>query len=165
MPRKSSPPRLPPLIPVRPLSPISPLGTTYRTSPVSPLTPSPPLFRPVQFKSPEQSPVLKATHHAQPESRVPTQTPVPDTAPTEPEAETLPIPPMRPERPLSQISHSSVNALPRRLEWSDPVLETQTARKGNERRAQRELYILMALVLVLGMIFLIVWLSVSHAGQ
>ncbi|KAK0507016.1 hypothetical protein JMJ35_010474 [Cladonia borealis] len=167
MPRKSPPPRLPPLDPIRPLSPVSPLGTTYRTSPVSPLTPSPPLFRPVQFRSSETTPILKATHHAQPESRVPTPTPapVPDPAPTEPEAENLPIPPVRPERPQSQICHSSVNALPQRPEWSDPALEAQIARKDNERKAQRELYILMALVLVLGMIFLIVWLSVSHAGQ
>ena len=167
MPRKSLPPKLPPLAPVRPLSPVSPLGTTYRTSPVSPLTPSPPLFRPVQFKSPEQSPILRATHHAQPENRVPTPTPVPapDPALTEPKAENLSIPPVRSERPQSQISHSSVTALPQRSEWSDPDLEAQIARKGNERKAQRDLYILMALVLVLGMIFLIVWLSISHAGQ
>ena len=163
MPRKSSPPRLPPLDPIRPLSPVSPLGTTYRTSPVSPLTPSPPLFRPVQFKSPEQTPILRATHHAQPESRVPTPAPTP--APTEPKVENLPIPPVRPERPRSQASHPSINALPQRPEWSDPALEAQIARKGNEHKAQRELYILMALVLVMGMIFLIVWLSISHAGQ
>ena len=170
MPRKSPPPRLPPLAPLRPISPVSLLGTTYRTSPVSPLTPSPPLFRPVQFKSPEltspeRTSILRAAHHTQPECRAPTATPAPAPAPTEPEAETLPIPPLRPERPQSRVSHPSINALPQRPEWSDPALEARIARNGNERKAQRELYILMALVFVLGIIFLIVWLQVSHAGQ
>ena len=159
MPRKSPSPRLPSLAPVRPLSPISPLGTTYRTSPVSPLTPSPPLFRPVQVKSPESTPVQRATQCAQAESHVPTSAPVP----TQPKAEHIPIPLVQPERPQTQTSHSSVNVLPQRREWSDPALEAQIARKVNEHEAQRELYILIALVFVLGMIFLIVWLSVSHA--
>ena len=159
MPRKSPPPRLPSLAPVRPLSPVSPLGTTYRTSPVSPLTPSPPLFRPVQFKSPESTPVQRATQRAQAESHVANPAPVPFQA----KAEHLPISPVHPERPQTEISHSSVNVLPQRSEWSDPALEAQIARKVNEHKARRELHILMALVFVLGMIFLIVWLSVSHA--
>ena len=159
MPRKSPPPRLPSLAPIRPLSPVSPLGTTYRTSPVSPLTPSPPLFRPVQVKSPESTPVQRATQRAQAESHVPIPAPVP----TQPKAEHLPIPSVRPERPQTQTSHSSVNVLPQRPKWSEPSLEAQIDRIANEGKARRELYILMALVFVLGMIFLIVWLAVSHA--
>lgn len=143
MPRKSPPPKLPPLAPIRPLSPVSPLRTTYRTSPVSPLTPSPPLFRSVDFRSSE-----------------------PNLVPEAPlKAEHLPIPPVRPERPQSQTSHSSINALPQRLEWSDLALEAQIARISNESKARRDFYILLALVFALGMIFLIVWLSVSNAGH
>ena len=159
MPRKSPPPRLPSLDPIRPLSPVSPLGTTYRTSPVSPITPSPPLFRPVQFGSPEPTLVPRGPQHAQPESRVQTQAPIA----TQPKAEQLPSPPVRPERPQSQESRSSINALPQRPEWSDPAVEAQIVRSGDERKARRDLCILLALVFMLGMIFLIVWLSVSHA--
>ena len=161
MPRKSPPPKLPPLAPIRPLSPISPLGTTYRTSPVSPLTPSPPLFRPVDFRSPESTPVPGASQHTQPEPRGPTPVPVL----TQPKAEHLPISPVRPEHPQSQTSHSSVNVLPQRPEWSDPALEAQIVRSSDERKARRDFYILLALVFTLGMIFLIVWLSVSNAGH
>ena len=98
MPRKSPPPRLPPLAPIRPLSPVSPLGTTYRTSPVSPITPSPPLFRPVQFGSPEPNLDPRATQHAQPESRVPP----PPPRPNKPKPEHPPKPAVQPPRPQSQ---------------------------------------------------------------
>ena len=118
----------------------------------------------MQFASPEPTLVPKATQHAQPESRIPTPTPAPAPAPTEPKAKHLHIPPVRPERPQSQTSLSSINALPQRLEWSDPALEAQIVRSGDERNARREFCILLALVFILGMIFLIVWLSISHAG-
>ena len=161
MPRKSPPPKLPPLALIRPLSPVSPLGTIYRTSPVSPLTPSPPLFRPVDFRSFEPTLVPEAPQHAQIEPRGPTLVPVS----TQLKTEHLPIPPVRPERPQSKTSHSSIIALPQRPEWSNPALEAQIARISNESKARRDLYVVLALVFALGMIFLIVWLSVSNAGH
>ena len=157
MPRKSPPPRLPPLA----LSPVSPLGTTYPTSPVSPLTPSPPLFRPVDFSSSEPTLVPETPQQAQPEPRGPTPVPVL----TQLKTEHLPIPPVRPERPQSQTSHSSIDALPQRPEWSNPALEAQIARISHESKARRDFYVLLALVFALGMIFLIVWLPVSNAGH
>ena len=128
---------------------------------MSPLTPSPPHFHPVDFRSSEPTPVPGAPQHAQPEPRRPTPVPVL----TQPKAKHLPIPPIRPERPESQISHSSINVLPQRPEWSDPALEARITRNSNEHKARREFYIMLALLFVLGMIFLIVWLSVSYAGH
>lgn len=160
MPRKSPPPKLPPLAPIRPLSPVSPLGTTYRTSPVSPLKPSPPPFRTVNFRSIEPTAVPGAPQHAQPEPRGTTPVPVL----TQPKTEHLTVPPIPPERPQTQSSHSSIDVLPQRSEWLDSALEAQIARISNESKARREFYILLALVFALGMIFLIVWLSISNAG-
>ena len=115
----------------------------------------------MDFRSLEPTPVPSATQHAQPEPRGPTPVPVL----TQPKAEHLPILPVRPERTQNQTSHSSINALPQRPEWSDPALEAQIVRSSNERKARRDFYILLALVFTLGMIFLIVWLSVSNAGH
>ena len=161
MPRKSPPPELPPLALIRPLSPVSPLGTTYRMSPVSPLTPSPPPFCTVDFGSTEPAPVPGGPQHTQPEPCG--TTPVPVLA--QPKNEHLAVPLVRPERPQAQSSHSSVNVLPQRPEWSDSALEAKIARFSNESKARRDFYILLAIVFVLGIIFLIVWLSVSNAGH
>ena len=161
MSRKSSPPKLPPLALIRPLSPVSPLGTTYRTSSVSPLTPSPPPFRPVAFRSSGPTLVLGAPQHAQPEPRGTTPVPVL----TQPKTERLAVPPVRPERPETQSSHSSINVLPQHPDGPDSALEAQIARISNESEARRDFYILLALVFALGIIFLIVWLSVSNAGH
>ena len=149
MPRKSPPPKLPPLAPIRPLSP------------VSPLTPSPPPFRPVAFRSSEPTLVLGAPQRAQPEPRGTTPVPVL----TQPKTERLTVPPVRPERSETQSSHSSINVLHQRPEWSDSALEAQIARISNESEARRDFYILVALVLALGIILLIVWLSVSNTGH
>ena len=128
---------------------------------MSPLTPSPPPFRAVDFRSSETTPVPGAPQQSQPEARRTT----PVRILTQPMTERLAVPPVRPERPEIQSSHSSINVLPQRPEWSDSALEAQIARFSNESKARRDFYILLAIVFVLGIIFLIVWLSVSNAGH
>ena len=66
-------------------------------------------------------------------------------------------------RQYSQKSHSSINALPQRPEWSNPAVESQVASRS-ERLKLLDWHYLVGILGLLGLIFLVTWLSVSLTG-